>query len=108
MLNEWKFLQAKGFSKKESELLTLFMVLTWWCPIAWLLRPGQQVYAWDVGAKHQGVFSGDEAEGVLGDAGDACVLADDAGQGGGAQRRPLAGGEHARVLVPQPVHGKQN
>ena len=54
------------------------------------------------------ICSGEKTEGVLGDAGDACVVADDSGQGGSAQRSPLAGGEDARVLVPQPVHGKQN
>ena len=72
------------------------------------LPPGREVYAWESGAADQAVCSGDKSEGDLGDAGDARVVADDPGQGDSVQRLPLVGGEYAQILVPQPVHGKQN
>ena len=72
------------------------------------LPPGQEANASDSGAADQTVSTAEEAEGVQGDAGDACVVADDPGQGGSAQHIPLAGAEHTLILVPQPVHGKQN
>ena len=72
------------------------------------LLPGQEAHACDSGAGDQAVSTAEEAEGVLGDAGDARVVADDPRQAGGAQHALLAGGEHARILVPQPVHGKEN
>ena len=72
------------------------------------LPPGQEAHAWDSGAVDQAVFTADEAVDILGDVGDARVVADDPGQGGSAQRSPLAGAEHTRILVPQPVQSKQN
>ena len=72
------------------------------------LPPGQEGHACDIGASDQTVTTAEEAEGVPGDTGDACVVADDPGQGGSAQHIPLAGAEHTLILVPQPVHGQQN